>query len=179
MVVEAVGQPPGGRFIGGRPGWRVINCRVDRHRAVADVSGVAVARRAFHLRGDVISGCGRCQCIGIRQLHIPGIVCRVDYHRAARLRGVGFAVDHHFDILPTGKRSGDYAADNRRGVTRGLVGDLRQRGRNRSINRQNKITGGGDIPCQIHHSRTVGVRATDQTAVAVSPVQCADHRHRA
>ena len=179
MRVEAVGQSPGGRFAGGGPGRSVINRRVDRYRASADVGSVAVARRAFYLRGDVIGGRRRRQRVGIRQLHIPGVVRRIDDHRAAWLRSVSFAVDHHFNILPAGERGGDHPADNRRSIARGLAGDLRQRGRNRGIDRQDKITGGGDIPRQIHHSRAVGVGTAHQPAVAVGPVQCADHRYRA
>ena len=177
--VEAVGQPPGGGFAGGGPGRCVINRRVNRHRAVANIGVIAVTRRTFYLCSNGIGGRGNCQRIGIRQLYIPGVVRRIDHYRAARFRGVGFAVDHHFNILPTGKRGGDHPADNRRSIARGLAGDLRQRGRNRGIDRQDKITGGGDIPRQIHHSRTVGVGPADQTAIAVGPVQCADHRHRA
>ena len=178
MVVESISQPPGGGFAGGGPGRCVIYRRVNRYRASADVGGVAIARRAFHLRGDVIGGRRRRQRVGIRQLYIPGVVRRIDDHRTAWLRSVSFAVDHHFNILSAGECRGEYAADNRRGIACGLIGDLRKRGRNRGIDRQDKITGGGDIPGQIHHSRTVGVRAADQTTVAVSPVQRADHRYR-
>ena len=176
--VEAVGQPPGGGFAGGSPGRCVINRRVNRHRAVANIGVIAVTRRTFYLRSNGIGGRGNCQRIGIRQLYIPGVVRRIDHYRAARFRGVGFAVDHHFNILPAGECRGDHPADNRRGVARGLVGNLRQRGWNRGIDRQNKITGGGDIPRQIHHSRAVGIGTADQPAVAVGPVQRADHRHR-
>ena len=172
MRVEAVGQSPGGRFAGGGPGRSVINRRVDRYRASADVGSVAVARRAFYLRGDVIGGRRRRQRVGIRQLHIPGVVRRIDHHRAAWLRSVSFAVDHHFNILPAGECRRDHPADNRRGIARGLAGNLRQRGWNRGINRQDKITGGGDVPRQIQHPHLVNVAAVGQrAAVGVSPLR--------
>ena len=146
---------------------------IDHQAAGCRTSGVTVARATLHLRGYVVVR--HAQGIAVRDLQIPGIVIRVDYHRAAGLGGVGFPVHRHHQIFTVYQVCGDRTINNRRGIRGGLGSNRRRGGRDAGIDVQHKAIRFRVVTGFVGDAQNVSVIPVEQAVVLIGPACAAVH----
>ena len=102
---------------------------------------------------------------------------RVDYHRAAGLRRIGFPVHHHHQVFPVHQVRIHRAINNWRGIRGGLGSNRRRGGRDAGIDIQHKAIRFRVVTGFVGDAQNVGVIPIEQAVVLIGPACAAVHRH--